>query len=106
MKVKATITGSDLTEGIRFYGDTHYDDETIERLNDETIERLKQLTIVLEDVISDLEDLDRQVKYRGECSAMEIKRQLDTMRNGLLWIAFGEEVTEDVIKLLESGASE
>ena len=98
MKVKATITGSDLTEGIRFYGDTHYDDETIERL--------KQLTIVLEDVISDLEYLDRQVKYRGECSAMEIKRQLDTMRNGLLWIAFGEEVTEDVIKLLESGASE
>ena len=93
MKVKATITGSDLTEGIRFYGDTHYDDETIERL--------KQLTIVLEDVFADLEDLDRQVKYRGECSAMEIKRQLDTMIKDLLWIAFGEEVTEDVIKLLE-----
>ena len=93
MKVKATITGSDLTEGIRFYGDTHYDDETIERL--------KQLTIVLEDVFSDLEDLDRQVKYRGECSAMEIKRQLDTMIKDLLWIAFGEEVTEAVIKLLK-----
>ena len=93
MKVKATITGSDLTEGIRFYGDTHYDDETIERL--------KQLTIVLEDVFSDLEDLDRQVKYRGECSAMEIKRQLDNMIKDLLWIAFGEEVTEAVIKLLK-----
>ena len=93
MKVKATITGSDLTEGIRFYGDTHYDDETIERL--------KQLTMVLEDVFSDLEDLDRQVKYRGECSAMEIKRQLDTMIKDLLWIAFGEEVTEAVIKLLK-----
>ena len=93
MKVKATITGSDLTEGIRFYGDTHYDDETIERL--------KQLTMLLEDVFSDLEDLDRQVKYRGECSAMEIKRQLDTMRKDLLWIAFGEEVTEAVIKLLK-----
>ena len=93
MKVKATITGSDLTEGIRFYGDEHYDDETIERL--------KQLKIVLEDVFSDLEDLDRQVKYRGECSAMEIKRQLDTMIKDLLWIAFGEEVTEAVIKLLK-----
>ena len=93
MKVKATITGSDLTEGIRFQGDTHSDDQTIERL--------KQLTIVLEDVFSDLEDLDRQVKYRGECSAMEIKRQLDNMIKDLLWIAFGEEVTEAVIKLLK-----
>lgn len=93
MKVKATITGSDLTEGIRFYGDTHYDDETIERL--------KQLAMVLEDVVSDLENLDQQVKDRQEGSAKEIKRQLDTMRKDLLLIAFGEEVAEDVIKLLE-----
>lgn len=93
MKVKATITGSDLTEGIRFYGDTHYDDETIERL--------KQLTMVLEEVFSDLEHLDRQVNDRREGSAEEIKWQLDTMRKDLLWIAFGEEVAEDVIKLLE-----
>lgn len=93
MKVKATITGSDLTEGIRFYGDTHYDNETIERL--------KQLTMVLEDVVFDLEKLDRQVKDRRECSAKEIKRQLDIMKKDLLWITFGEEVTEDIIKLLE-----
>ena len=93
MKVKATITGSDLTEGIRFYGDTHYDNETIERL--------KQLAIVLEDVVSDLENLYRQVEDRQEGSAKEIKWQLDTMRNDLLWISFGEEVAEDIIKELE-----
>ena len=93
MKVKATITGSDLTEGIRFYGDTHYDDETIERL--------KQLAMVLEDVVFDLEKLERQVKDRQEGSAKEIKWQLDTMRKDLLWIAFGEEVAEGVINLLE-----
>ena len=93
MKVKATITGSDLTEGIRFYGDTHHDNESIERL--------KQLAMVLEDVVSDLENLDRQVKDRREGSAKEIKWQRDTMRNDLLWIAFGEEIAEEVIKLLE-----
>ena len=90
MKVRATITGSDLTEDIRFYGDTHYDNETIERL--------KQLAVVLEDVVSDLENLDRQVKDRSEGSAKEIKWQLDTMRNDLLWIAFGEEIAEEIIK--------
>lgn len=93
MKVKATITGSDLTEGIRFYGDAYYDNETIERL--------KQLSVVLEDVVYDLESLDRQVKDRQEGSAKEIKWQLDTMRNDLLWTAFGEDVAEDTIKLLE-----
>lgn len=93
MKVKATITGSDLTEGIRFYGDTYYDNETIERL--------KELAMLLEEVFSDLESLDRQVKGRQEGSAKEIKWQLDTMRNDLLWTAFGEEVAEDIIKELE-----
>ena len=93
MKVKAIVTGSDLTEGIRFYGDTDYDNESMERL--------KQLAMVLEDVVSDLETLDRQVNDRQEGSAKEIKRQLDTMRNDLLWIAFGEEIAEDIIKLLE-----
>ena len=93
MKVKATITGSDLTEGIRFYGDTHYDNESIDRL--------KQLAMVLEDVVSDLESLDRQVKDRREDSAKDIKWQLDTIRNDLLWIAFGEEVAENIIKELE-----
>lgn len=93
MKVKATITGSDLTEGIRFYGDTDYDDETIKRL--------KKLAMLLEDVVSDLENLDEQVKDRHEGSAKEIKWQLDTMRKDLLWIAFGEEIAEEFIKLLE-----
>ena len=93
MEVKAIVTGNDLTEGIRFYGDTHYDNETMERL--------KQLAMVLEDVVSDLERLDRQVKDRREGSAKEIKWQLDTMRKDLLWIAFGEEIAEDIIKLLE-----
>lgn len=93
MKVKATITGSDLTEGIRFYGATDYDAETIERL--------KELGMLLEDVVSDLENLDHQVKDRHEISAKEIKFQLDTMRKDLLWIAFGEEIAEEFIKLLE-----
>ena len=93
MKVRATITGSDLTEGIRFYGDTNYDNESMERL--------KQLAMVLEDVVSDLENLDRQVEGRYEGSAKAIKWQLDTMRNDLLWIAFGEEVAENIIKELE-----
>ena len=93
MKVKTIVTGSNLTEGIGFYGETNYDNETIERL--------KQLAMVLEDVVSDLENLDRQVKCRPEGSAKEIKRQLDTMRNDLLWVAFGEEVAEDIVKLLE-----
>ena len=93
MKVKTIVTGNDLTEGIRFYGDTHYDNESMERL--------KQLAMVLEDVVSDLVNLDRQVKDRREGSAKEIKWQLDTMRNDLLWIAFGEEIAEDIIKLLE-----
>ena len=93
MKVKTIITGNDLTEGIRFYGDTHYDNKAIEQI--------KQLAMVLEDVVSDLENLDRQVKDRREGSAKEIKRQLDTMRHDLLWIAFGEEVAENIIKELE-----
>lgn len=93
MKVKTIVTGSDLTEGIRFYGDANYDNETIKRL--------KQLAMVLEDVVSDLEGLDRQVNDRQEGSAKEIKWQLDTMRNDLLWVAFGEEVAEDISKLLE-----
>ena len=42
MKIKATITGYSLTEGIRFYGDTHYDNESMERL--------KELAMLLEDV--------------------------------------------------------
>lgn len=93
MEVKTIITGSDLTEDIRFYGDTHFDNESMKRL--------KQLTMVLEDVFSDLESLDRQVEGRHEGSAKEIKWQLDIMRNNLLWIAFGEEIAEDIIKLLE-----
>lgn len=93
MKVKTIVAGSDLTEGIGFYGETNYDNETIERL--------KELAMLLEDVVSDLERLDRQVNDRQEGSAKEIKWQLDTMRNDLLWIAFGEEMAEDIIKLLE-----
>lgn len=93
MKVKATVTGNDLTEGIRFYGDTDYDNESMKRL--------KELAVLLEDVFSDLESLERQVKDRNEGSAKEIKCQLEIMRNDLLWISFGEEVAEDVIKLLE-----
>ena len=93
MKVKTIVTGNDLTEGIRFYGDTHYDNESMERL--------KELAMLLEDVFSDLEKLDRQVKDRSEGSAKEIKCQLEIMRNDLLWISFGEEIAEEVIKLLE-----
>lgn len=93
MKVKAIVTGNDLTEGIRFYGDTHYDNESMKRL--------KELAVLLEDVFSDLESLERQVKDRNEGSAKDIKCQLEIMRNDLLWISFGEEIVEDVIKLLE-----
>ena len=93
MKVKATVTGNDLTEGIRFYGDTDYDNESMKRL--------KELAILLEDVFSDLESLERQVKDRNEGLAKEIKYQLEVMRNDLLWISFGEEIAEEVIKLLE-----
>ena len=93
MKVKTIVTGNDLTEGIRFYGDTHYDNESMERL--------KELAMLLEDVFSDLESLERQVKDRSEGSAKEIKCQLEIMRNDLLWISFGEEIAEGVIKLLE-----
>ena len=93
MKVKTIVTGNDLTEGIGFYGDSHYDSETIERL--------KELAMLLEDVFSDLESLERQVKDRREGSAKEIKCQLEIMRNDLLWISFGEEMAEDIIKLLE-----
>ena len=93
MEVKAIVTGNDLTEGIRFYGDADYDNESMKRL--------KELAMLLEDVVSDLESLDRQVKDRREGSAKEIKCQLEIMRNGLLWIAFGEEIAEEVIKILE-----
>ena len=93
MKVKAIVTGNDLTEGIRFYGDTHYDNKSMERL--------KELAMLLEDVFSDLESLERQVKDRSEGSAKEIKCQLEIMRNDLLWISFGEEIAEEVIKLME-----
>ena len=93
MKVKTIVTGNDLTEGIRFYGDTDYDNESMKRL--------KELAVLLEDVFSDLESLERQVKDRNEGSAKEIKCQLEIMRNDLLWISFGEGIAEDVIKLLE-----
>ena len=93
MKVKTIVTGNGLTEGIRFYGDTDYDNESMKRL--------KELAVLLEDVFSDLEGLERQVNDRSEGSAKEIKCQLEIMRKDLLWISFGEEVAEDVIKLLE-----
>ena len=94
MKVKTIVTGNDLTEGIRFYGDTDYDNESMKRL--------KELAVLLEDVFFDLESLERQVKDRSEGSAKEIKCQLEIMRNDLLWISFSEEIAEDVIKLLEA----
>lgn len=94
MKVKTIVTGNDLTEGILFYGDSHYDNKSMERL--------KELAMLLEDVFSDLESLERQVKDRSEGSAKEIKYQLEIMRNDLLWISFGEEIAEEVIKLLEA----
>ena len=93
MKVKTIVTGNDLTEGIRFYGDTDYDNESMKRL--------KELAVLLEDVFFDLESLERQVKDRPEGSAKGIKYQLEIMRNDLLWVSFGEEIAEDVIKLLE-----
>ena len=93
MKVKTIVTGNDLTEGIRFYGDTYYDNESMERL--------KELAILLEDVFYDLESLERQVEDRSEGSAKEIKYQLEIMRKALLWISFGEKTAEDIIKLLE-----
>ena len=94
MKVKTIVTGNDLTEGIGFYGDTDYDNESMKRL--------KELAVLLEDVFFDLESLERQVKDRYEGSAKEIKCQLEKMRNDLLWIYFGEEIAEDIIKLLEA----
>lgn len=93
MKVTATVTGNDLTKGILFYGDSHYDNKTIEQL--------KELAMLMEEVFFELESLERQVKGRCEASAKEIKCQLDIMRNDLLWVAFGEETAEEVIKLLE-----
>ena len=93
MKIKTIVTGNDLTEGIRFYGDTNYDNESMKRL--------KELAVLLEDVFSDLKSLERQVNDRSEGSAKEIKCQLEIMRKDLLWISFGEEIAEDVIKLLE-----
>ena len=38
---------------------------------------------------------------RREHSAKEVKWQLSTMRNDLSWIAFDEEIAEEVIKILE-----
>lgn len=93
MKVKTRITGNDLTEGICFYGEANYDNETIDRL--------KQLAAVLEDVAFTLADLNNQVAGRYERSASEIKHQLYTMKRNLLWTIFDEEVAEDMIKLLE-----
>ena len=93
MKVKTIVTGSSLTEGIRFYGDTYYDNESIKRL--------EELATLLEDVFSELVSLERQVKGRSEFSAKGIKCQLKIMRDDLLRIAFGEEIAEEVIKLLE-----
>lgn len=93
MKVKTIVTGTDLTEGIRFYGDTHYDNESKGRLKD--------LALLLGDVFSDLKRLERQVEDRGEGSAREIKCLLEMMREDLLCISFGEEIAEEIIKLLE-----
>lgn len=92
MKVKTTVTGRDLTEGIGFYGETNRDNETIDRL--------KELAAVMDDVAYDLADLRRQVEGRHEHSAKAIKRQLDNMRNELIWTIFDEEVATDIGKLL------
>ena len=93
MKVKTIVTGSDLIEGIGFYNDTYY--------NNKSMKQLKELAVLLEDVFYDLGSIERQVKDRSEGSAKEIKCQLEIMRNDLLWISFGEEIAEEVIKLLE-----
>lgn len=94
--MKIEVTGNDLTEDIHFYGITHYDNESIERLRD--------LALLLGDVFHALKRLDRQVKGRSEGSAREIRCLLEMMRDDSLWIVFGEEVAEEIINLLEESS--
>lgn len=92
MKIKTTVTGRDLTEGIGFYGETNHDNETIDRL--------KELAVVMDDVAYDLANLYRQVEGRHEHSAKAIKRRLDNMRNDLIWTIFDEGMAAHIGELL------
>lgn len=94
--VKSAIDGSALTDGIAFYGETNRDEQSLARL--------KELSQLLEDVMWHLTKLEDTVSSRGEYSAIKLKGQLTLMRSDLLYVAFGEEVAEKIIKLVKEVA--
>lgn len=71
MKIEVEVNGEMLTKGLTFHGETYGDAEVIKKLNN--------LQQILEDVISEIINLNYRVEYRQEGSAIDIKNKIATM---------------------------
>ena len=86
MIIQAEISGSDITGKLRFHGD-HYEDMKV-------VEQLKQLNFVINEMMIDLEYLDRQTANRQEDSARRIRRELEDIKQEIKSTFLHEAETE------------
>ena len=76
MRVKAEIEHYDITENLKFHGETNADKEVVENL--------KELTTFLENVFSDVDDLKIRTQMKSEHSAREITNAIAELQKYLL----------------------
>ena len=77
MRIKAEVKGSDLVDGIAFFGDTRKDAEVVEKI--------KQLTEFIENVFIELSEVCEQTENRNEASGCYIHSELANLRHVALW---------------------
>lgn len=75
MIFKSTISAEQLTEGIKFYGETNADKKVVERIN--------ELDDILWDVCVDIDNLRVNLIDRHEASAKDILKAIDTLQRNI-----------------------
>lgn len=75
MEIKSTISAEQLTEGIKFYGETRADEKVIERIN--------ELDDILWDVCVDIDNLRINLIDRPEESAKDILKVIDKLQRNI-----------------------
>ncbi|QYA32001.1 hypothetical protein KYI07_06250 [Macrococcus psychrotolerans] len=75
MEIKSTISAEQLTEGIRYYGETSADMRVVERIN--------ELDDILWDVCVDLDNLRIDLINRHEASAKDILIAIDNLQRNI-----------------------
>lgn len=75
MEIKSTISAEQLTEGIRFYGETRADEKVVKRIN--------ELDDILWDVCVDMDNLRVNLIDRPEASAKDILKAIDNLQRNI-----------------------